>query len=209
MFVVIFEVQPRADRWDAYLAHASALKPELERIDGFLDNERFASRARPGWLVSLSTWRDEKALIRWRTQEHHHAVQVAGRTKVFQDYRLRVGEVAADSQPPPGLALVEQRRDATVTGEAKAALLVEAPQAVLDAIPANAAAAPLAGDRFDSIPNPGKGLTLSFWLDPDTAAANAPGGPEIGRWRVVRIIRDYGMFERAEAPQYYPPAARA
>ena len=25
------------------------------------------------------------------------------------------------------------------------------------------------------------------------------------KWGSVRIIRDYGMFERREAPQYYPP----
>ena len=27
------------------------------------------------------------------------------------------------------------------------------------------------------------------------------------RARHVRIIRDYGMFDRREAPQYYPPVA--
>jgi hypothetical protein len=25
------------------------------------------------------------------------------------------------------------------------------------------------------------------------------------RCRAVRVIRDYGMYDRAEAPQYYPP----
>ncbi len=204
MFVVIFEVQPKPEAWDAYLAHAAALKPELERIEGFLDNERFASRTRPGWLVSLSTWRDEKALIRWRTQGHHHAVQADGRARVFQDYRLRVGEVAADSAPPPGVELDQQRFDTTVTGEAKAALLAEGPDAGLGAgPPAAAAGALVAWDRFDSITTQGKGLALSFWRSPQAV----PDGsvPASGRRRVVRIIRDYGMFDRAEAPQYHPP----
>jgi heme-degrading monooxygenase HmoA len=44
MFAVIFEVRPKPERWDAYLALATLLKPEVEQIDGFIDNERFASR---------------------------------------------------------------------------------------------------------------------------------------------------------------------
>jgi hypothetical protein len=28
------------------------------------------------------------------------------------------------------------------------------------------------------------------------------------RLRHVRVVRDYGMFDRREAPQYYPPVKR-
>ena len=63
MFAVIFEVQPKPERWDEYLELAKLLKPELERIDGFIDNERFKSRRTEGRLLSLSTWRDEKACL--------------------------------------------------------------------------------------------------------------------------------------------------
>lgn len=203
MFVVIFEVQPKPESWDAYLAHAAALKPELERIRGFFDNERFRSRGREGWLVSLSSWEDEKALVRWRAHGGHHAVQADGRARVFRDYRLRVGEVAADSHPPPGLAAGSHRADLTVTGAAKAVLLIEGRDARLDAVPPADAA--LARDRFDSIPNPGKGLLLSLWRDAEAALAT----PVLAgcRCRVVRILRDYGMFDRAEAPQYHTPTA--
>jgi len=68
MFVVIFEVQPKKERWDDYLALAKQLKPKLETVDGFIDNERFRSKRTEGRLLSLSTVRDEKAVIRWRTQ---------------------------------------------------------------------------------------------------------------------------------------------
>ena len=61
MFSVLFEVQPRPDQWDAYLGHAKMLRPELERIDGFVDNVRYRSLTRDGWILSLSGWRDEKA----------------------------------------------------------------------------------------------------------------------------------------------------
>jgi hypothetical protein len=30
--------------------------------------------------------------------------------------------------------------------------------------------------------------------------------PEGARLRRVRVVRDYGMFDRREAPQYYPVA---
>ena len=39
MFAVIFEVNPRRERWDAYLGYAKMLRPELEQIDGFIENE--------------------------------------------------------------------------------------------------------------------------------------------------------------------------
>ena len=93
MFAVIFEVNPRPDLWDAYLGYARSLRPELEQIDGFIDNERFSSLRREGWLLSLSIWRDEKAVIRWRTAARHHEIQQKGRSEVFRDYRLRVGEI--------------------------------------------------------------------------------------------------------------------
>jgi hypothetical protein len=32
--------------------------------------------------------------------------------------------------------------------------------------------------------------------------------PPRGRLRHIRIVRDYGMFDRREAPQYYPPVKR-
>ena len=64
MFAVIFEVQPKKEREDQYLALASRLKPELEAIDGFIDNERFESKRTEGDVLPLSTWRDEKAVVR-------------------------------------------------------------------------------------------------------------------------------------------------
>src|ERR1700751_3690534 len=75
MFAVIFEVNPKPEQWDAYLGYAKLLRPELEQIDGFIDNERFSSLRREGWLLSLTIWRDEKAVIRWRTRARHHEVQ--------------------------------------------------------------------------------------------------------------------------------------
>lgn len=52
MFAVIFEVQPRSERSDEYLQMAARLKPELEQIDGFIDNERYRSQRDDGSILS-------------------------------------------------------------------------------------------------------------------------------------------------------------
>ncbi|HKB63856.1 MAG TPA: antibiotic biosynthesis monooxygenase, partial [Burkholderiales bacterium] len=43
MLAVIFEVIPAPDRREEYLDLAAQLRPELEKIDGFISVERFAS----------------------------------------------------------------------------------------------------------------------------------------------------------------------
>jgi heme-degrading monooxygenase HmoA len=67
MFAVLFEMNPRGDQREAYLELARMLRPELERIEGFVDSIRYRSLSRDGWILSLSTWESEKALVRWRT----------------------------------------------------------------------------------------------------------------------------------------------
>jgi heme-degrading monooxygenase HmoA len=96
MIAVIFEVRPTAEGRPRYLELAAALKPELERIDGFLSIERFQSLAEPDKLLSLSFWRDEAAVQAWRRLESHRAAQAEGRAGVFADYRLRVAAVLRD-----------------------------------------------------------------------------------------------------------------
>src|SRR4029077_3817316 len=83
MYAVIFEVEPEPARLQDYLDIAARLRPELERIDGFISVERFQSLTQPGKILSLSFWRDEAAVVRWRTQEQHRAAQRAGRTGIF------------------------------------------------------------------------------------------------------------------------------
>src|SRR5438874_13493878 len=116
MFSVLFEVNP--DKFEAYLGYAGMLKPELEQIDGFIDNVRYRSLTRDGWILSLSGWRDEKALVRWRTQSRHHAAQDRGRTEILSDYHLRVGQITHDTRLPAGQTLREQRLDETEAGSA-------------------------------------------------------------------------------------------
>jgi heme-degrading monooxygenase HmoA len=125
MFSVIFEVHPKADQWDAYLGYAKMLRPELEQVDGFVDNIRYKSLTREGWILSLSNWRDEKSAVRWRTRMRHHEVQEKGRGEVLLDYHLRVGQLTQDTRLPEGYELLEQRLDETETGEGTTATLID------------------------------------------------------------------------------------
>ncbi len=205
MFVVLFEVRFAPGKKDEYLGLARHLKPRLEAIDGFIDNERFQNEIRGEWILSLSTWRDEKALVRWRTEGEHHMVQEKARSRIFADYHLRVCEVTADSHPPCGMQVIEQRLDATMAGEAKALAITEISQ--VSVAPDTNAEGLIASETFGSIYNPGKSLLLTSWK---TAEACARWTPRLAegmcefRHRRVRNVRDYGMFDRQEAPQYYP-----
>ena len=69
-------------------------------------------------------------------------------------------------------------------------------------------------ERFESLTNPGKLLSLSFWQDEDSVKAwrnvkahrviQAMGRKHIFldyRLRVAAVLRDYGMAQRAQAPE--------
>jgi heme-degrading monooxygenase HmoA len=220
MFAVIFEVVPKPERKDEYLELGKFLRPEIEKIDGFMDNERFASQRSQGRVLSLSTWRDEKAVIRWRTLAVHHKVQEKGRFEVFQDYHLRVGEFTADNQLPAGQTLLQQRLDETEVGDARFVTITELPgvgeKPATDDLASEIGAPPVGTqgmldyDIYESLYNPGKLLLLGSWHDSRAAGDWTPRTPRRGalRHRQVRIVRDYGMFDRREAPQYYPDVRR-
>jgi heme-degrading monooxygenase HmoA len=223
MFSVIFEVRPRPEQWDAYLGYAKMLRPDLERVEGFVDNIRYRSLTREGWILSLSGWRDEKALVRWRTRAGHHEVQEKGRGEVFLDYHLRVGQVTRDTRPPAGQVLREQRLDETEAGAGTTVILVDGrreaawiERAGADGVARGLGLPPAAPglvgwDVFDAVLSPGDVVLLMSWRDHDAALAfeGALALPEGARLRRVRVVRDYGMFDRREAPQYYPEVRRA
>lgn len=96
MIAVIFEVTPAEGKRDAYLGIAANLRPLLDGIDGFISIERFQSLTDPAHVLSLSFWRDEDAVRKWRNTEDHRHAQKAGRGGIFSDYRLRIAHVVRD-----------------------------------------------------------------------------------------------------------------
>jgi heme-degrading monooxygenase HmoA len=222
MFSVIFEVHPKPEQWGAYLSNAKMLRPELEQVDGFIDNIRYKSLTRDGWILSLSGWRDEKSVVRWRTKMRHHAVQEKGRSEILLDYHLRVGQITQDTCIPQGYVLAEQRLDETEVGDGTTITLIDAkrpPQSTEASKPDNCArylglnpdaAGMIAWDMFDAVLTPGDLILLLSWRANEYAASfeRAVSLPKGARLRRVRVVRDYGMFDRREAPQYYPEVER-
>jgi len=218
---VIFEVKPAEAGRAEYLARAAALRPLLDEVEGFQTIERFQSSSREGWLLSLSTWSDDAAVAAWRSRGRHHEAQAKGRSGVFEDYRLRVAHARFDSAVGPERQPIcpsayrdPSRRPVAYVG------LVE-----IDGTPATALDALLSprfrggrAEAFSSLTKPGRTAHLldlaSFkaaqrWQAAIERASRAGNDPSSNiRVRILEVLRDYGMFERAEAPQYHPPAKR-
>jgi len=222
LFAVLFEIQPNPGKVDDYFNYVKRLRPKLECIDGFVDNIRYRSLTRPGCVLSVSDWRDEKAVVRWRTFGAHHGVSAKGRKEIFADYHLRVGQVTADSHIPAGLRLEEQRLDTTEVGEGTAVTLVNPLAPVQDGELSDSASADIAKalgldigavglvswDVFDAILSPGNPILLQTWRDNQAATGSATCQIYGTRHRTIRIVRDYGMFDRRESPTYYPEVLR-
>lgn len=93
MIAVLFEAQAAPAHQARYLQLAAELKPLLADIDGFIDIERFQSLTTEGRILSLSWWRDEEAIRRWKQNVFHRAAQAEGRETIFAGYRIRVAQV--------------------------------------------------------------------------------------------------------------------
>ena len=81
MIAVIFEVETLEGQQGNYLEFARKLLPLVEKIEGFISIERFESLANPGKILSLSFWRDEKAIAEWRN---------------ISNYRTRIADITRD-----------------------------------------------------------------------------------------------------------------
>ncbi|WP_233238190.1 antibiotic biosynthesis monooxygenase [Bordetella sp. LUAb4] len=214
MYSVLFEVQPRQERFADYLRLASTLKPRVDRrVDGLIDNERFEDTRRPGWLLSHSLWRDEQAVTRWQATVEHHAAQARGRAAIFANYHVRVGNVCYDSHPPSCAAAPQSvragrtSRAGAATSIGRWATLTELTDNAFTAdagwreqlpsrlgLPLNDAGL-LDYSVFASIYTPGKLALLVSWASYDAASAWRPALTEApaARHRTVRIMRE--LFE--------------
>jgi heme-degrading monooxygenase HmoA len=96
MIAVIFEICLVHEEKQEYLNRAAALRPILEKCNGFISIERFESLYEPGKILSLSFWRDEESIARWRQEENHRSAQSAGRSGIFKEYHIRVARVIRD-----------------------------------------------------------------------------------------------------------------
>ncbi|WP_299681053.1 antibiotic biosynthesis monooxygenase [uncultured Roseobacter sp.] len=201
MHALLFEMEPRSGHEAHYFRHADALRPLLAEHKGLLFIERFKSLSRPNVILSHSHWRDEASLSKWRSDPKHHSSQAAGRNKHFQDYRIRISHVLAMARP--GVATETW----TIEG-AYADVEAIAPR-YLTIIASTAEPVTEMGEAFRSVTIEESYLSVADAVSCDcgrSTLATALENPSITSAMLALVSRDYGMFERTEAPQYFPPA---
>ena len=207
MIGLFFEVQTKEGHRDQYLDLAASLRPALDAIGGCLFIDRFQSLSRDNLLLSYQIWQDEGALTAWRVHGYHHKVQEIGRERVFSDYRIRIAQVIHEAKAKQPVWRPDRRTPYNDPARRK-------PTYVL-AAESKSAELPVKTDwRRDAFASVYREGYFAHLIDvPDQQAGIAFGerlfaDPTTEYFRVFEIMRDYGMYDRAEAPQYYPPVAR-
>ena len=208
MISQFFEVQIKEGRIDQYLDFAAALRPSLDAMGGCLFIDRFKSLTRRNLVLSYQIWQDEGSMIAWRVDPKHHAVQEAGRERVFDDYRIRISQVIHEERPGRPVWRPE-RLSPYNDPKRRPPTFVVASESRNRELPAETS---WTRDSFESVYRPGIFAHLVDVPSPDDGIA-------LGRklladstteyFRVFEVMRDYGMFDRGEAPQYYPPVQRS
>jgi heme-degrading monooxygenase HmoA len=203
-----FEIQPKEGHADAYMDLAASLKPALEVNGGCLFIDRYKSLSRENLLFSYQIWQDEGSMTAWRVNSGHHKIQVAGREQVFADYRIRIAQVIYEARPSK--PFWQPERLTPYNDPAR-----RAPTYVLASESENAKLPAVTEWRHDSFASMYRPGNFAHLVDlPDRQS-----GIEFGErlfadqtteyFRIFEVMRDYGMYDRAEAPQYYPPVGPA
>jgi len=194
MLALFFEVLPKPGHEDHYFRHVGKLKPILIEHPGMTWLDRFKSLSRPQVILSHQLWEDDAAIVRWREDEQHQGSQWAGRYKHFEDYRIRIAELVLRVQQGGPVEQPEQGQGATgsyiVAGHSNGK--------------------PLEGfdESFASVNTDGAYVGLSSVAEEADAinlVKQMSNDKSISWGFAAQMTRDYGMFERDQAPQDYPP----
>jgi heme-degrading monooxygenase HmoA len=205
MIGLFFEVMPRPGHEQAYFDIAAGLRPELDKNPGLIFIDRFKSLMRPRIVLSHSHWRDEASLAGWRTHAKHHVAQVAGRQRHFEDYRLRIGQLVVEwLSQGVGLSRYEitnSYNDPTLQKERF--MIVSTATALVEAGAESDVLASVSRENEYIVLTP----TLSL-QDGLQAVERLSLTGAMASIRLYLVSRDYGMYDRKEAPQYYAPVTR-
>ena len=204
MISQFFEVQIKEGQVDRYLNLAASLKPSLEAMGGCLFLDRFKSLTRKNLLLSYQIWLDEGSMIAWRVDAKHHTVQETGREQVFADYRIRIAQVVHEERSEK-LAWRPERLSPYNDPKRRPPTFVVASESRNRELSVGTS---WKRDVFESVYRPG---IFAHLVDVPSSDAGVGFGRQLladsttDYFRVFEVMRDYGMFNRAEAPQYYPP----
>ena len=202
MIALFFEVTPRIGEETRYLDIAASLRPALDANGGVLFLDRYKSHARPRTLLSHQIWADEGSLTRWRSNGTHYTAQSCGRSSVFEDYRLRVGPVIAEGGEGGGVMPQMEGlpyNDPLITTE-RFVLVV---RSHTRPVPANDG-----GEVYESVYRHKEFAWVGTVADRSEGyeSLRAVAADEtVSAGQLCLVSRDYGLSDRREAPQYFPP----
>ncbi len=190
MHALFFEMRPKPGHLDHYFDHVDRLRPSLAAQEGLLFLDRYGSMTDPGLLMSHQLWESEEAIISWRKDAQHRKSQAAGNNQHFANYRIRVGARFLHRQP----------------GVAKDDILAE-PMPNQTCVLALYGTKPVLSPMFaafKSFNHDDRYLSLASFgclAEFDAAMAGAGDQQDIDEVSAYGIRRDYGQFDRAQAPQ--------
>ncbi len=190
MHALFFEVRPRPGHLDHYFEHVDRLRPVLARHTGLMFLDRYASLSAPDVLLSHQLWDSEEAIIAWRADAEHRRSQGAGRKVHFADYRIRVGARVLHWQSGKGDMSVDHQ----VAPEAAHVLTL------YGTTPVTAEGF----ESFESVNRKGHFVSLATISEADALAATLQSHvqtPGLEQAAAYSIRRDYGQFDRAQAPR--------
>ncbi len=200
MHALFFEVTPKPGHMDSYFQVAAALKPVVEASGGLLFLDRYMSLLHADTVLSYQFWQDEASLARWRADAKHHRAQRAGRDVHFSDYRLRIAEIMQSFDRSDGGEVAIEDHSVTDSGSVEQRY-VACVESIGEAFPR--------GEPFRSV---NRENTFASVLHVGTEAEgreilrDASSQDFVTGARLCRIVRDYGMRDRREAPQTFEPA---
>ena len=210
MFCVMIEAEPRKDQWDAYLAKTDMLRPELERAAGLVEATRYRSLTRDGWILSLSDWSDERAVLGWHLRMGHNEDEERGWNHLLADYRLRFGEVTSDTRQADDQKTAWRRPDQTGPGQGTYVTLIDVPYTPKGVGSDNPQELALylgfdlysygdciSWDIFEALSTPGEIILTVTWKDAQSATDHAGTQivPDDARVRVVELVFDEAMSD--------------
>lgn len=189
MHALFFEVRPHPGHLEHYFEHVARLRPVLARHSGLAFLDCYSSLRESDLLLSDQLWESEEAIVGWRTDAVHRRSQSAGRQVHFANYHIRVGARVLYWKPNMANASAQAEADSD-------ALHVVA---IYGRRPVETE-----GFRnFESVNHKGNFIALRTVDGLALAEATLKtqiGTPEFDEGAAYCIRRDYGQFDRTQAP---------
>ncbi|WP_167767123.1 antibiotic biosynthesis monooxygenase family protein [Jannaschia formosa] len=188
MHALFFEMQPKPGHLDHYFEHVARLRPVLARHEGLAFLDRYRSLDDPDLILSHQLWKSEDDIVAWREDAEHRRSQEAGNRVHFANYRIRVGERILHGRPH----VDGPARPATTSTSFLLALYGTKP--MRDA----------GFSAFASFNREGQHVSLATFgsmAEVEGVLGSGSDRDGIDEIAAYAIRRDYGQFDRAEAPQ--------